>query len=341
MLNWKDSLKSVVFIIAGSMIFCWLFIANDPGQTTASGNWEGKPAGRVLGVSERQSPKPAKKAEKEPGQSLPASQDKPAPEPPKLKQAAAELSLGECESAVLLDAATGESIFAKSADSRSSIASITKLATALVFMRTDPDWQEVYQVQAQDLVSGGRVYLQPGDKVELEDLFHLSLVGSANSATRALVSATGLEKQDFVARMNELAGRLGLEQTKFADPVGLGTGNLSTASELAVLVKKALQKPVIRQAVMTRQYSFRTKSGRQVSVFNTDRLLKHYPSSGIRLLGGKTGYTRAAGYCFAGKFSDEQGNAVVSVVLGGDEFTSRFTQTEKMVQWAYDSYQWK
>lgn len=339
MLNLKDSLKSVVFIIAGGIIFCALFLYNNVGGMSASGAPQ-EDKGRVLGVSEQAFPEPEDSGQAKSQDTFPASESKATPSEPVLRPNAPGLELNECESAILLDSATGERLYEQSSDRISSVASITKLATALVFIQSGIDLDKIYEVDRSDLVSGGRIYLSAGEKVKARDLLHLTLVGSANSAARALASATGYTEEEFAKRMNSLASGLGLAETRFVDPAGLWANNVSTAGELAVLVKEALKHPEISQALLTQEYKFKTLDGRSIRVVNTDRLLSNFPRSGIELAGGKTGYTKSAGYCFAGKFTDKEGNSVISVVLGGQDFNSRFSQTEKMVNWAYRNYEW-
>jgi D-alanyl-D-alanine carboxypeptidase (penicillin-binding protein 5/6) len=75
--------------------------------------------------------------------------------------------------------------------------------------------------------------------------------------------------------------------------------------------------------------------GRRKVVYNTDDLLNIFPQNGIRITGGKTGYTPSAGYCFVGKFVDHEGREMISVVLGSASRDSRFSETKELVEWAY------
>lgn len=258
---------------------------------------------------------------------------------PVLKEEATAVEIDDC-AGVLLDKKSGKFLYSREADKQMPIASITKLVTAMVFLDNNPGWESEYQIRAGDRVEGGRIYLYQGEKVTVENLFYLSLVGSANTATRALVNASGLSTEDFIALMNEKVGELGLKNTFFFDPIGLSRLNVSTASEVAILTAAALEYPEIKKATGNKKYSFTTLGGKSKSVVNTDALLNAYPQEGIEILGGKTGYTKMAGYCFTGDFSDQNNNELISVILGGSSRQSRFSETKKLIKWAYENFRW-
>lgn len=245
----------------------------------------------------------------------------------------------EAESAAVL--ALGPNVFLLEEDDRQirSIASITKLMTALVFLEHNPGWEEEYTIRSKDMVVGGINHLFPGDTVRVRDLFYASLVASDNVATQALSSATGLSEAEFVAAMDAKADAMGLLSTSFVDPVGLDDGNLSSARDIARLAKEAFSHPDVRAAVLEPSFSFTTAQGKERSVASTD----YFTAGGgedIVLIGGKTGYTEAAGYCFVGQFSDGNGREVVAVVLGTDSKQKRFDETEKAVRWSLANFAW-
>lgn len=241
------------------------------------------------------------------------------------------------KSAVVIDIESDKKLFSKNPDEVSSIASITKLVTALVVLVLEPDFSQEYTIQLEDRREGGRIFLFQGDGVTIEDLFNISLVGSANTATIALVRALEQTEQDFVMKMNAKVEELGLEKTVFVDPIGLSSNNKSTAYEVAKIVEVALTKEEIQEAVVQDKYILKTKQGKTKIIENTDNLLKE--KNGYEVLGGKTGYLGSAGFCFAGKFS-EDGHEIVSVILGSQGEDSRFTETDELVKWVYESYVW-
>ncbi|MEI7620333.1 MAG: serine hydrolase [Candidatus Falkowbacteria bacterium] len=243
-------------------------------------------------------------------------------------------------SAAVFDVKDKLFIFEKNSNDRLRIASITKLMTALVFLDTNPNWDQIYEIKREDRRDGGKVYLYLGDKVTVKNLFYAMLVGSDNSAAIALVHSAGLSEEDFVVKMNEKAQSLGLLQTRFIDPVGLSNSNVSTAREVALLAQATLTRSEISQAVSTEKTEFTTVAGVSKTIESTDALLNNFPDGNIKILGGKTGYTDLAGYCFVAKFVDSQQHEIISVVLNTPSENDRFKQTAKLVRWVYDSFEW-
>ncbi|HAM88084.1 MAG: D-alanyl-D-alanine carboxypeptidase [Candidatus Falkowbacteria bacterium GW2011_GWC2_38_22] len=246
----------------------------------------------------------------------------------------------ESGSAIVMDSESGKIIFSKDANRKSPIASITKLMTAMVFLENNPGWETEYKISQDDKVEGGKEYIYNGDIVKVKDLFYLSLVGSANSATLALVRSTGMSEKDFVVAMNKKADELNLKDTFFADPIGLSNYNVSSAYEVAKIAKAALADESIGSAVLSKEYGFETAGGRKIVVYSTDALLDSFPLGDVSLLGGKTGYTEAAGYCFVGKFSKDNGKEIISVVLGGSDIGYRFSKTQELIEWTYGNFDW-
>ena len=226
------------------------------------------------------------------------------------------------------------------AEESQPIASITKLMTALVFLDNNPGWDSVYKVSPAESVEGGRLNLFTGDRVKVKDLFYTSLVASDNGATLALARSTGLTDEEFVRRMNAKAAAMGLMNTRFEDPIGLGNGNLSTAREVALLAQTALKNEAIREATTKSSYSFTTLEGREKNLDSTDYLLLKDGPKHLKIRGGKTGYTDRAGYCFVGLFRDESGRELVAAVLNSSGKNDRFLAARKLAEWAFDNFKW-
>ncbi|MFH1428064.1 MAG: serine hydrolase [Patescibacteria group bacterium] len=241
---------------------------------------------------------------------------------------------------IAMDTNSKKFLFSQEVEVVLPIASLTKLMTALVFLDNNPGWEVIYEVKEEDKRNGGIIYIFPGEKITIENLFNLSLVASANTATICLVHSTGLTEAEFIAKMNEKAKELKLNNTIFFDPIGLNNSNVSTAEEVAYFAERALNFKHIRQATLISKYEFTTIAGRKVTVNNTDYLLDIFPQNGITLIGGKTGYTEAARYCFVGRFIDSLGNEIISVILGSPDINSRFEETKNLVNWVYNSYEW-
>jgi D-alanyl-D-alanine carboxypeptidase len=241
------------------------------------------------------------------------------------------------ENGVVMDCQDDRLIFAKRPDRPWPIASITKLFTAYTFLDYNPGWETDYKIKIEDRREGGRIYLFTGDVVTVKDLFYTSLVGSDNTATAALVQATGLDEAAFVAKVNAKIKELGLKNTRIVDPIGLNDGNLSTAREVALFAKIALARQEVSRASLTKTYEFSTKQGRKKVINSTDELLNSSLGEGISILGGKTGYVNSAGYCLVNQFKDKRGQSIVTVILGADSDSGRFSLTRKLVDAYYKS----
>ncbi len=243
------------------------------------------------------------------------------------------LPVVQASAGLLKDLSSQKILFAKQPQTPHSLASLTKLMTALVFLDHNPGWETIYKIKQSDRRWGGKIYLYLGDKVTVKDLFYASLVGSANTATAALVASTGLSEEEFVEAMNKKALAWGFKKTIFYEPTGLDQRNVASPLEIAVLAQKALAQPAIAQATITKTYSFKTQQGRPVIIPSTDYLLDIFPYQGIKILGGKTGYNERAGYCFVGLFSLSPDRRLISVILGAKTKKARFIETKKLIEW--------
>lgn len=239
----------------------------------------------------------------------------------------------EARSAILIDTKSGERLFEQNADYQHAIASISKLMAALVFIDYNPGWETVYTVRTTDQRPGARPNIKPGERITVLDLFYDALVASDNAAIIALINVTGLTEEQFVDQMNQRAISMGLVETVFTDPTGLAAGNVSTAAEVSVFARQAFLQSDIRKAVLTKSYELTLLPDDKRRIYSTDDLLDG-DLGNIEILGGKTGYVDKSGYCFVGNFTDSQ-QEVISVVLGADTITARFTETAKLLNWYF------
>ncbi|MEK7067532.1 MAG: serine hydrolase [Patescibacteria group bacterium] len=285
-------------------------------------------SGQVMGASEtsgnNSAPEPA-----EVKAALPIIEAKPAE--PVLKSVYRKAPEVAARSAMVIDVESQKILYEKNSQEPITIASITKLVTALAALKQSPNFNQEYVMQAEDRREGGRINLFWGDKVTIKDLWHASLVGSDNTATIALVHALGFNEQDFVARMNQETRDLSLRHTNFVDPIGLSTNNKSTSAEVAKIAAAAFAHEEIRQAVTQPRYILRTKQGKTRIIESTDDLLGG--SKSYQVLGGKTGSLGSAGFSFTGKFSQNE-REIISVVLGSNGVDTRFADTDALVNWA-------
>jgi serine-type D-Ala-D-Ala endopeptidase (penicillin-binding protein 7) len=235
-------------------------------------------------------------------------------------------------SAVVWDTDAGIILFADNAFERRPIASITKLMTAMVALEHGFDWDRLATIEPEEYVIGGQLLLQRGEEVTMRDLFHASLLGSANNATLALVRSLSMEKQEFVREMNRKAIELNLEQTEFVDVTGLDSSNLSTAYEVARLAEAAFRDyPVIAEATAEKEYTFTVSgSGREHTIKNTNKLISEEDMS---LTGSKTGYLDEAQFCLVSRGGIGQNR--IAVVLGSPSETDSVQEVKTLLQSEY------
>jgi len=238
----------------------------------------------------------------------------------------------KCDQAFVISSDDKFTFLNKNADEPHSIASLTKLATAIVFVRSNPDWESIYEMKRSDRVNGGRIFLYSGEKIKVRDVFKTSLIASANTATEALVAISGMAKDEFVIKMNELAKELDLKNTNFVDPTGVLSGNVSTAREVSILLKKAMSYNDIAETLKIKEHSFKTASAKNKTVRSTNALLTE--KAGVR---GKTGYIPSAGYCFASFVEGESFDTFI-IVLGAGSKYDRFSETLKIKDWLENDF---
>ncbi len=228
-------------------------------------------------------------------------------------------------SAVVM-AADGTAVYERAADERRLIASTTKLMTALlVFERGGLD-EEVELLPDWCGAEGTSLYLHQGDRCTVRELLTGLLLASANDAAVALACHTAGSVEAFAALMNDKAASLGMWNTHYVNPHGLDAeGQFSTARDLAKLMFACMADPGF--AALTAQ---RTGTAAERSFDNHNKLLWRLPGC----LGGKTGYTRAAGRCLV-SCVEREGLRFVCVTLADPD---DWRDHERLYDWAYKNY---
>lgn len=213
---------------------------------------------------------------------------------------------------LLMDAATGKVLAAKNETQRLPIASTTKIMTALLALE-QPNVKERFCVDTDAIrVEGSSMGLLSGDEVSLYDLAGGMLSASGNDAANAAAVRIGGDLSSFAQMMNDRAASLSMEDTHFVTPSGLHDDeHYSTAKDLALLAREALQNPMFRslcsQSHVTLYYGnppyYRT-------LMNHNRLLSSYEGC----IGVKTGYTKTAGRCLVSA-AERDGVTLICVTL--------------------------
>ena len=196
---------------------------------------------------------------------------------------------------MVIDDESGTVLYAKNPSTVQPIASITKLMTAMVVIDAQLDLQERIEITEQDksTIKWSSSRLRVGTVMTRDDLLRLALMASENRAASALARTYPGGEEAAVAAMNEKAMRMGLSSTRFDDPTGLSSGNVSTAADLARLVQYARRYPVVSEYSTTHEHTVKTRFGPSVFA-NTNRLV-HANSWNIDL--SKTGFIVEAGRC--------------------------------------------
>ena len=243
--------------------------------------------------------------------------------------------------AILMDASTGQILFAKNEHEPMPPASIVKLMTTLLVLealesgRASLDDMVVTSHYASS-IEGSKVFLAPGETHSLEKMMQAIVIYSGNDATVAVAEYLAGTESNFVRLMNERAKELGMHNTHFIDSNGLPTGemdNYSTAYDIALLSREVVKYPKALEWASTEFAIFREQP--RFDMPNRNRLIRLYPHAD----GLKTGYTSAAGYCLVG--TAQKGDLrLISVVLGAESDDDRVQQTIRLLDYGF-SYDYR
>ncbi len=199
--------------------------------------------------------------------------------------------------ALVVDGKSGRDLYAKNAEAVTPIASISKLMTAMVLLDSHLPMNTPVTVTEDDVdtLRNSLSRLPVGWTLSREELLQLALMASENRAANALARTYPGGTTAFVAQMNAKAHALGMQRTYFLDPTGLHSENVSTASDLALMVREAYTYPLIRQMTTTERYEVRSSiSGRPRLFGNSNRLMYNdHWSIGL----SKTGFINESGFC--------------------------------------------
>lgn len=240
--------------------------------------------------------------------------------------------------ALVVDQGAGEALFQKNAGAIVPIASITKLMTAMVVLDGSPGLQAPITITDDDVdyLRGSRSRLHVGSVMTRETALLLALMSSENRAAHALARHYPGGVPAFVGAMNQRARALGMGDTRFEDPTGLTSNNVSTARDLAKLVAAAHRYPLIREFSTTSEATVDV-GGRELSYHNTNPLVK---SSAWDVGVSKTGYIQEAGKCLVmqARVADKP---VVIVLLDSAGKQTRVGDANRIRRWMENVFAWR
>lgn len=239
------------------------------------------------------------------------------------------------KAAIILEKSTGTILFGKNEHDTKKMASTTKIMTAILVLENVQNLSEIVIVSKKAAsIGGSRLGLSSNCQITVKDLLYGLLLCSGNDSAIALAEFTSGSIENFSNLMNEKAVSLGLINTHFVSPHGLDNENhYTTAYELALLTKYALENEIFSEIVSTRHYSV-TINGNTKSINNTNELLGYL--NGI--YGVKTGFTNGANRCLvtACKRGDLD---IICIVLGADTKNFRTQDSIKLIEYAFSTFE--
>lgn len=244
-------------------------------------------------------------------------------------------------SAIVVDTKTKEVLFSKNTDEVRPLASITKLMTAMVLIDLPINWSSTTIISEADME--GDHHVNVGEQFTLEDLWHVALIGSSNTAVNALVRSTGMTKAQFVALMNAKAKELRLFSARFDEPTGLSDKNMANALDTARLLIDALKFDKIYTTVQTGEYYAHPLSGEKARrIWTTNWLLTNWIPNHFKVedIAGKTGYIDDSGYNFVVNLTNDKKHSITVVVFGASTNEGRFSEARDLAEWSFDHYLW-
>jgi D-alanyl-D-alanine carboxypeptidase (penicillin-binding protein 5/6) len=238
------------------------------------------------------------------------------------------------DSAIAIDAQTGEVLFQKNADARRPAASTQKLLTALMITRRGGLDGTVMIMPEDTRVEPTKLGLRAGERYTRRSLLEAIMVKSCNDACTALARDHSGSDAAFAMNMNQAAWALGARSSHFANSHGLPAPQYSSARDIARIAFRAYRDPELRRFMRQRNAVFRHNSGRITVLKATNKLLERSPA----YTGMKTGYTDAAGRCLVS--SGRMGGREVILVQLGSKTRHIFEDAERVMGWAGRSGQY-
>ena len=244
--------------------------------------------------------------------------------------AAGSISAVRSNVVLVQDLSSNTTLFSRNDDAARPIASITKLMTAIVIVDANQSMGDIIEVTTSDVdtVKHSRSRLPVGTKLSRGDMMHLALMSSENRAANALGRHYPGGMTAFVAAMNSKAKQLGMTQSRFVEPTGLSSENISSPRDLVKLLQASASRPAIRQYTTDEQHEVRS-SGHATLFRNTNMLVMN-PAWDIKV--SKTGYINEAGQCLV-MLARINNRDMAIILLNADGKGTRVGDAVKIKQW--------
>ena len=257
-----------------------------------------------------------------------------------VQAAGAELSVAG-KSAVLMDVATGTVLYESNANEPLAPASVTKIMTMLLIMEAvdSGSISMTDQVTASETAAakgGSQIYLKAGETMSVSDMLKSIAVSSANDCACAMAEHIAGAEEAFVARMNQRAQELGMNNTHFVNCTGLddspeAASHKTTAYDIALMSRELLKNhPKIKE--FTTIWMDTVRNG-TFGLSNTNKLIRFYQGA----TGLKTGFTSSAGYCLAAT-AQRDGMELIAVVMGADTSQNRNAACKQLLDYGFANF---
>lgn len=240
------------------------------------------------------------------------------------------------KSAILMEASTGKILYEKASHEALPPASVTKIMTMLLVMEALDAGQYTLddQVSVSPLAAsmgGSQVFLEENEQMSVHDMLKAVAVASGNDAAVALAEFTAGSHEGFVAKMNERAKALGMNDTVFINCNGLDEeGHLTSANDIALMSRELMKHPKIFEYTTIWMDTLRDGS---FGLVNTNKLVRFYQGA----TGLKTGSTSVAGFCISAT-AKRDGMDLIAVVMGSPTSKERFADATKMLDYGFANY---
>ena len=252
-----------------------------------------------------------------------------------IKENKAEIN---AKSAILMDVNTKTVLYEKNSEQALPPASVTKVMTLLLVFEAlengKLNYEDILTVSENASSMGGsQVYLEPGEKMSVEELLKCVIISSANDAAVTLAEHVGGSEEAFIEMMNNKAKELGMENTHFENATGLDDdvqNHLTSAKDIAIMSCELLKYEKVSTYATTWMDTIRNG---EFGLTNTNRLVRYY--NGVT--GLKTGYTASAGYCLSAS-AKRNGLHLVAVVMGAESSTERTNIATKLLDFGFANY---
>lgn len=241
-------------------------------------------------------------------------------------------------SGLLMEQSTGEIIFEKEKDKQVAVASMTKMVAQTIILEKIEagkiKWTDIVEVSKNAAGMGGsQIYLTPGEKMSVEDLFKGISMASANDAVVAMAEYISGSEKGFVKLMNQKVKDLGLKNTYFKNSTGLDEeGHYSSAYDMAIIARNLLMHEEILKFSSVYEDYLREDTENKFWLVNTNKLVRFYEGAD----GLKTGHTDAAKYCLAAT-AKKNDMRLIAIVLGEEESKVRNSEAMALLDYGFNT----